>query len=240
MPSDADAACQYHRPPTRRRPTARAVVESTPIHTHGAPRPAPPAMRANRPDPLSLRQLAQQFAQPGRLDAIWLRPARATPALSAPRAEAMAGQGLLGDRSARARPGLAPGLAGGKRQITLLQAEHLPVIAALAGLAAGVVDAGLLRRNLLVSGLNLLAARALFKDSPLLLQLGDDPASSVLLEITGPCEPCSKMAAALGRGGYTAMRGHGGVTARVLRGGWLAVGAAVHCLPQADPGPVPR
>ena len=192
-------------------------------------------MPEDRPDPLSLRQLAQQFARPGRLDAIWLRPARAAPALSAHRVEAVVGQGLLGDRSARARPSVPPGLAGGKRQVTLLQTEHLAVIAALAGLQAGSVGADLLRRNLLVSGLNLLAARSLFKDSPLLLQLGDDPASAVLLEITGPCEPCSKMAAALGHGGYNAMRGHGGVTARVLRGGWLAVGAAVHCLPQGKP-----
>ena len=189
-------------------------------------------MPPNALDRLTLRQLAQQFARPGRLDAIWLRPARGAPMLAASRAEAVAGQGLAGDRAARARPAGTPPAAGGRRQVTLIQAEHLPVIAALAGLPAGAVGAGLLRRNLLVSGLNLLAARSLFKDAPLLLQLGDDAARSVLLEITGPCEPCSQMAAALGPGGYNAMRGHGGVTARVLRGGWLTVGAAIHCIPQ--------
>ena len=192
------------------------------------------------PEPLTLRQLVQQFAQPGRLDAIWLRPARGAPMLAASRAEALAGQGLMGDRAARARPAGAPPAAGGRRQVTLIQAEHLPVIAALAGLPASAVGAALLRRNLLVSGLNLLAARSLFKDALLLLQLGDDAASAVLLEVTGPCDPCSQMAAALGPGGYNAMRGHGGVTARVLRGGWLAVGAPLHCVPQELPQELPQ
>ncbi len=164
-----------------------------------------------------LRELTTTFPRAGRLEQILLRPARRDPVLEVPAALALTGRGLDGDRSAARMP-RRPG--GGPRQVTLIQAEHLPVIAALLGQAA--IDAKLLRRNLVISGLNLLATRTLFKDRPLRLRVGE-----ALLEITGPCEPCSRMEEALGAGGYNAMRGHGGVTARVISEGWLRLGDAV-------------
>jgi len=164
-----------------------------------------------------LRSLATRFPRQGRLEAIWLRPGRGTTCVSVPRASVLEGRGLEGDRSAQR----APATPRGKRQVTLVQVEHLPVIAALAG--RETVEAGALRRNLVVSGVNLIAARTLFADRPLALRIGD----AVVLEITGPCEPCSKMEDAIGPGGYNAMRGHGGMTARVKAGGEIAVGDAV-------------
>ena len=158
-------------------------------------------------DPDGLRTLTARFPRPGRVDSILLRPGRREPMQAVNEATALAQRGLDGDRSA------VRVAATGKRHVTLIQAEHLAVVAALLGLDG--VDPALLRRNVVVSGLNLLAAKALFKDTPLQLALGD----SVRLEVTGPCEPCSRMEETFGPGGYNAMRGHGGITARVRAGG---------------------
>ncbi|MRH78952.1 MOSC domain-containing protein [Spiribacter sp. C176] len=153
---------------------------------------------------LTLHELMARFPRSGHLEWIGVRPARRAPLEVLEAAEVNAG-GLVGDRYAG---------RSGKRAITLIQAEHLPVIAALAGVAS--VDPGLLRRNLVVSGINLYALR---KSR---FRIG-----AVLLEGTGVCDPCSHMEEALGEGGYNAMRGHGGITARVLEPGAIALGNAV-------------
>jgi MOSC domain-containing protein YiiM len=169
-----------------------------------------------------LRELSRHAPHTGRLDAIYLRPARMQKVVSVDAALALVDRGLQGDRSAARGPS-RPG--GSKRQVTLLQAEHLGVIASLSRNTG--LDAATLRRNLVISGLNLLACKALFRDTPLRLCIGAD----VQLEITGACDPCSRMEVVLGSGGYHAMRGHGGMTARVVQGGVLRTGDAVRCVP---------
>jgi MOSC domain-containing protein YiiM len=70
-----------------------------------------------------------------------------------------------------------------------------------------------LRRNLVVSGINLVALKGQR------FQIGD-----AVLEGTSFAHPCSRMEEVLGQGGYNAMRGHGGLCARVDAGRPLARG----------------
>jgi MOSC domain-containing protein YiiM len=161
-------------------------------------------LRLNPESPL--RALMESFPHEGRLEWIGLRPARRQPLQSFNHVEVIADHGLAGDHKATR--------AGGKRQVTLIQREHLEVVAKLLGREA--VDPALLRRNLVVSGINLLALRGER------FRIGD-----VLFEGSGLCEPCSRMEEVLGVGGYNAMRGHGGITARVLEGAVIALGDGV-------------
>ena len=157
------------------------------------------------PPGTDLHHLMTRFPRAGQVQWIGLRPARDVAMREVDSAEATAGGGLAGDRYNG---------GSGKRGITLIQAEHLPAIATLAGNAD--VAPATLRRNLVVSGTPLLALKGNR------FRIGE-----VLLEGTVACDPCSRMEAALGTGGYNALRGMGGLCARVLEGGELRIGEAV-------------
>jgi MOSC domain-containing protein YiiM len=146
-----------------------------------------------------LERLLDSLPQRGRVEWIGLRPARALPMQPVQAVRAEIGCGLAGDRF--------KGTVASKRQVTLIQAEHLGVLAALLGEQAPI-DAARLRRNIVVSGINLLA-----------LQRSRFTIGEVVLEGTGGCHPCSRMESELGAGGFNAMRGHGGITARVITAG---------------------
>jgi MOSC domain-containing protein YiiM len=152
-----------------------------------------------------LAQLLDAPLRPGWLTWIGLRPARREAMLMVSEARMVIDEGLAGDRYGR---------GGGARQVTLIQAESLASIASHLGREA--VGPEILRRNLVVRGINLLALKGCR------FAVGES-----ILAFSGECHPCSRMEEALGVGGYNAVRGLGGITARVLTGGMVKVGDAV-------------
>ena len=149
--------------------------------------------------------LLNSLPQTGTVVWIGVRPARRAELVSVETVRAELESGLKGDRYAGKT---------GKRQITLINAEHLVAIASMLGRPE--VSPSLLRRNIVVKGINLLA----LKDKT--FRIGQ-----AVLETTGECHPCSRMEENLGPGGYNAVRGHGGITARVVEAGMIRVGDRV-------------
>ncbi len=149
-----------------------------------------------------LAELIAGWAQPGRVDWIGLRPDRRAEIVAMDEVMISA-DGLDGDRS-----------RAGKRAVTLIQQEHLAVIGSYLG--QGAVAPEILRRNLVVSGINLAALKGRE------VQVGE-----AILRFTVICAPCSRMEEALGEGGYSAVRGHGGWCAELVRPGRVKVGDAV-------------
>lgn len=137
----------------------------------------------------------------GRVEWIGVRPKKGTPMEVVKEVRAIAGRGLEGDR--------ASAREGHKRQVTLIQAEHLVVVAKLAGVRK--IEPARLRRNVVVSGINLVSLlRKKFR-------IGD-----VVLVGTGAADPCFKMEEL-----EEPMAGMGGITARILEGGTMSVGDRV-------------
>lgn len=153
----------------------------------------------------SLQELFDTLPQQGRVDWIGVRPAKYETLLSLETVWAEQDVGLDGDRYAS---------RGGKRQVTLIQSEHLVAVASMLGRQS--LEPGAVRRNIAISGLNLLA-----------LKKQQFAIGEAIFEYTGLCHPCSRMEAILGPGGYNAMRGHGGITTRVIQGGRIGLGDRV-------------
>ena len=141
-------------------------------------------------------------------EVVWLgeRPGRRAEMRVVQSVTLIAQRGIKGDRYDSSHDG--------PRQVTLIAAEDLAAIAAFLGRER--VAPELLRRNVVTRGINLLA----LKDRR--FRLGH-----TLLETSGDCAPCSRMEEVLGPGGYNAVRGHGGITARIIEGGDVRIGDAV-------------
>lgn len=145
----------------------------------------------------------------GRLEWIGISPSPRAAIVPVQEVSAVVGQGLLGDHHAKARTS--------RRQVTLIQSEHLVEVGRERG--ADQIGPELLRRNLVISGIDLLT----LKDKRFSI-------GAVVLEGTGTCPPCNRMEENLGPGGKKTMRGRGGITARVLTGGTLRLGATLRLL----------
>ena len=153
-----------------------------------------------------MKELLQTIPQIGTVQWIGIRPARREPVTVVEEVIIDAESGIAADHFS--------GKAGSKRQVTLIQAEHIEAMAKI--LRREAIDPELLRRNIVVSGTNLKSLKNMS------FQIGD-----AILFATGNCAPCSRMEENLGPGGYNAMRGHGGITARVIQGGAVKVGDSV-------------
>ncbi len=151
---------------------------------------------------MTLIDLQSNYTKPGRVENLFVRPARVEAVRVLDTVTALMDVGLEGDHYQN---------PGGSRQVTLIQAEHLEVLASLLGL--NKIAPELTRRNIVVRDINLLSLKGKR------FQVGQ-----ALLEYSGECHPCSRMENNLGQGAYNAMRGHGGITAKVVTGGIIKLG----------------
>lgn len=164
-----------------------------------------------RPNPLD--RYAADLPE-GRVQWIGVRPARKADLNAVTSVEAVAGLGLDGDHRMVKTPGSG-------RQVTLISREFIAQIEHFTGHTS--IDPGILRRNIVVTGINLNALRRQR------FYVGD-----ALLEATQLCHPCARMEAALGKGGVAAMIGHGGLCARIIESGTLRIGDTVRVVTPAQ------
>lgn len=158
---------------------------------------------------MNLKHLLEIIPQVGKVEWIGVREERKSPLLPLERVKATKEGGLEGDHFT--------GKFSKKRQVTLIQKEHLEAVASI--LKKEEIPPTLTRRNIVVSGINLLSLKnQRFK------------IGSAILLTTGLCQPCYRMEENLGEGGYNAMRGHGGITAKVINDGEIKVGDQVSLL----------
>lgn len=156
----------------------------------------------------TLAELTQHFYHHGTVTWIGVRPERRADIKVVDSIQVTPHSAITGDRYKSHQ---------GKRQVTLIQAEHLPAIASMLGISS--LDPALLRRNIVVKGVNLLALKG-----------HQFTIGGAVLEFTGLCHPCSRMEEVFGNGGYNAVRGHGGITARVISEGVISLGDSVQAL----------
>jgi len=153
----------------------------------------------------------------GKVEHIHIAPAAGSPMQSLESVEAVAGEGLTGDRYAR-RDGFWKGGVrkdGGEesRDITLIEAEEMDRLASESGIALAPGES---RRNLTTRGirLNELVGKEFW-------------IGGVLARATELCEPCTHLVALTGKPLLKPLTHRAGLRADLLSGGRITVGDAV-------------
>lgn len=142
----------------------------------------------------------------GRLQWIGVRSKRRGNVEHLERAQLVTAQGIDGDHYQSSR--------NGARQVTMIAEEDIQAVASFLGRAR--IAPEILRRNIVTKGINVIVLKNRR------FRIG-----AAVLEGSGECAPCSLMEDVLGPGGFNAMRGHGGITARIIEGGEITVGDTV-------------
>jgi MOSC domain-containing protein YiiM len=157
---------------------------------------------------LTIHDLQKHFFKAGTVVSLCTRPARLAPVIFTEELEAISGKGLIGDRYQN----------NGSRQVTLIAQESLMAASSFLSKLVSPAD---VRRNIVTKEINLLALKGKR------FQIG-----TAIFEFSGECHPCSRMEVNLGVGGYNALRGNGGITARIIRTGIIKVGDNIMPLPE--------
>lgn len=140
-----------------------------------------------------------------RVEALGLARASAAPMEARPFLDLVAGVGVQGDRYAE---GSGTWADWPDREVTLVEAETADDLG---------VDALALRRNVVTRGVALETLKG-----------KRFAVGSALLEGVRPCDPCQHLEALVGKPGLKSrMAGRGGLRARVIAGGRVAVGDVI-------------
>jgi MOSC domain-containing protein YiiM len=156
-------------------------------------------------------------ASRGRVEGVFLGPAARRLPIAVPRARAVAGRGLQGDRYHDGTGSFSWKGRRGGRDLTLVAAEALEALAAEHGIE---LDGAASRRNVLTRGVDLdgLLGRR--------FSIGEATCLGVRR-----CEPCAHLARLTDPGVLAGLAGRGGLRADVLAAGTIAVGDPLVPLP---------
>ena len=145
----------------------------------------------------------------GRVDRIFVAPLKGAPMRELAVADALAGQGIEGDR--KVAPGREPAA-----QLTLIEAEHIDAFATATGYAMRPDQP---RRNVVTRGIrlnDLLGKR---------FNVGEALCEGIEL-----CEPCGKFQRLTHPEVRRFFKGRGGLRARIVEGGLIRPGDAILAL----------